>query len=60
MNFHEIIVMAIAILGIQAGVFKRPQPSLDGTYVLTMQKILNEGQPIVPGFKLKSYGRVGE
>ena len=53
MNFHEIIVMAIAILGIQAGVYKRPQPSLDGTYVLSIQKILDQGQPIAPGFKSK-------
>ena len=51
--------MAIAILGIQAGVYQRPQPSLDGTYVLTMQKILDQGKPIAPGFKLK-HVRQGE
>ena len=58
MNIHEIIFMAIAILGIQAGVYQRPPPNLSGTYVLTMQKILDQGQPTAPGFKLKR-GRHG-
>lgn len=53
----EIILMTIMTL-VQAGVYQRPPPSLDGSYVLRIQKILDPGQPIVPGFKLKSGGRI--
>ena len=55
MNFHEIIVMAIAILGIQAGVYRRPmvtQPQLAGTYLLTLTEVVKD-QAIPPGFQLK-------
>ena len=55
MNFHEIIFMAIAILGIQAGVYRRPivtPPSLSGTYFLTLQ-VVKDQQPIAPSFEMK-------
>ena len=50
MNIHEIIFMAIAILGIQAGVYRRPQ--LAGTYLLTLTEVVKD-QAIPPGFQLK-------
>ena len=42
MNFHEIFVMAIAILGIQAGVYRRP---MTGTYILKLQEVLMDQGP---------------
>ena len=48
MRFHEIIVMAIAILGIQAGVYRRPMvtphPPLVGTYIMTLQEVRTTDQ----------------
>ena len=65
MNFHEIIVMAIAILGIQAGVYRRPMVTpLAGTYIMTLQEVRttdqargNAQQPIDQRFQVKSNGR---
>ena len=53
MNFHEIIFMAIAILGIQAGVYRRPvvtPQSLSGTYFLTLQVVKDK-----PSFEVKAF-----
>ena len=52
MKFHEVIVMAIAILGIQAGVYRRPMPQLDGTYLLTLTEVVKD-QAIPLGFQAK-------
>lgn len=55
MKIENILMPIMTIMTlVQAGVYKRPPPSLDGTYVLTMQKVLDQGQPIAPGFKPKA------